>query len=119
MDEYERKKIRSVDKPQEIVSSLKIINWNVAHPSLVRAKRQAEWLFSVRSNVVILTETSSGPGSEYLHDRLEGWRYEVVFRKKRDDFGTMLAFRGFEGEEFNLGLKFLPHRVPAIIFQTP
>ena len=119
LDEYTRKEDGKFVKPQNVVPRLRILNWNIAHASLGRAKKQADWLLLSEANVIILTEASSGPGSAYLHDRLESWGYQTIFHKRKDDFGTMLAFKGFKAKELDFSLKFLPHRAPAIVCQTP
>ena len=115
IDEYLRKKRR----PKKIVPQLKILNWNIAHPSLTRAKRIASWLEPQAANVLILTETSNSPGCKFLYDRLESLGFKIIFSPKEKDFGAMLAFKEFKAQELWLGLNFLPHRAPAIICDTP
>jgi len=118
LDEYLRKK-DGEKIPDKLVSRIKIINWNIAHPSLTRAHKIAQWLKNRKENVFILTETNDSPGCRFLHDRLESFGFKIIFPTKEKDFGALFAFKGFEAQEFNVGLNFLPHRAPAIICQTP
>ena len=114
--------LRNKDKGQtceKIVSRLNVLNWNIAHPSLNRAKKIANSLELRNENVLILTETCDSPGCVYISDCLESFGYEVIFPTKLKDFGTILAFRGFETHEFKADIKFLSHRAPAISCQTP
>jgi exodeoxyribonuclease-3 len=117
-DEYLRKKDgkETLDK---VVSQIKIINWNIAHPSLARAKRIAVWLESQDANISVFTETSDSLGCTFLRNRLESLGFKTIFLRGEKDFGAILVFRGFEAQEFNIDFRFLPHRVPAIICQTP
>lgn len=117
LDEYLRKK-DGEEIPKKVVSKLTIINWNIAHPSLIRAHKIANWLEDRQENILILTETSDSPGCNFLSDRLESFGFKLVFPKKEKDFGAILAFRGFEAREPQIGLDFLPHRAPAIFCQT-
>jgi exodeoxyribonuclease-3 len=118
LDEYLREK-DTEEIPEKLVSQIKIINWNIAHPSLSRTHRIAHWLETREENILILTETSDSPGCAFLHDRLESFGFNVLFPKKEKDFGAILAFKGFEAQEFKTDLEILPHRAPAIICRTP
>lgn len=113
LDECPKKDLR------RIANQLKVLNWNIAHPSLSRAHKIANWLETRQENIIILTETGDFPGSQFLSDRLESWGFKTLFPTKEKDFGVLLAFRGFKDLEFPVGLSFLPHRAPAIICQTP
>jgi len=115
IDEYLRKK----KEPENTIRQLRILNWNIAHPSLTRTKRIASWLESQDTNVLILTETSNSPGCTFLCDRLESLGFKIIFPQKEKDFGAMLAFKEFKAQELKLGLNFLPHRAPAITCNTP
>jgi len=118
LDEYLRQK-KGGRKLEKTINQLTILNWNIAHPSLIRAYKISEWIERQENNILILTETSDSPGCNFLADRLESLGFTVIFNKKEDDFGSMLAFRDFVGKTLNIGLAFLPHRVPAIICNTP
>lgn len=118
LDEYLRKK-NGDEILNQLVRQMKIINWNIAHPSLTRAHKIADWLENQKVNILTLTETTDSPGCVFLHNRLESFGFKVMFPKKEKDFGAILAFRGFEAQKFEIGLNFLPHRAPAIICNTP
>lgn len=118
LDEFLRKKDRK-RTPEKEFSKLSIVNWNVAHPSLIRARKIADWLENRQENIFILTETSDSPGCDFLSDRLESLGFKVLFPKKEKDFGAMLAFRELEAQELQACLDFLPHRAPAIFCKTP
>jgi len=62
LDEYLKKK-GGEEIPKKVVSNLNIFNWNIAHPSLIRARKIADWLENRQENILILTETSDSPGS--------------------------------------------------------
>lgn len=117
LDEYLKKK-GGEEIPKKVVSNLNIVNWNIAHPSLIRARKIADWLENRQENILILTETSDSPGCNFLSDRLESFGFKLIFPKKEKDFGAILAFRGFEAQELQISLDFLPHRAPAIFCQT-
>jgi len=118
LDEYFRKKEKK-EVLDKLVSQIKILNWNIAHPSLTRARRIADWLETREENILILTETSDSPGCVFIHDRLESLGFRVIFPRVKKDYGAILAFKGFGAQELKTGLNFLPHRAPAIICQTP
>lgn len=102
----------------KIVLKIDILNWNIAHPSLSRAKKIADWLELRGENILILTETCEAPGCIFISDRLESFGFTVIFPIKEKDFGTILAFKGFEAKEFKTDIEFLPHRAPAISCKT-
>lgn len=105
--------------PDKIVTQIRLISWNIAHPSLARAYKIAHWLEARQENVLVLTEASDSPGCDFLRNRLESLGFKVIFPKKEKDFGTLFAFKGFEAQEFKIDLNFLPYRAPAIVCQTP
>jgi exodeoxyribonuclease-3 len=55
--------------------TLRLLTLNIANPSAARAERQLAWLGERREQVLILTETGSGPGTQLLLRRLRaaGW----------------------------------------------
>jgi len=117
LDEYLRKEGEE-KKLEKTIRQLRILNWNIAHPSLTRAYKISEWIEKQENNILILTETSNSPGCNFLSDRLESLGFTVIFYKKEGDFGSILAFKDFVGKRLDVGLEFLSHRVPAIICST-
>lgn len=56
---------------------LGILTLNIANPSTARAERQLPWLAQRPEQVMVLTETGSGPGTRLLLDRFSGAGWEV------------------------------------------
>jgi exonuclease III len=80
-----------------MTGQLKLLSWNIAHSSLARAHKIADWLEKREENIIILTETADASGSVFIHDRLESFGYRVIFPKVKSDYGTMLAFKQWKG----------------------
>jgi len=94
-----------------------LLTWNVANPSLVRAKEQWLWLESVQANVIILTETKVSEGCSYLYFKLKNAGYELFSETYEDDkYGVLVAVRGFEVSKINLNLhlEYLKSRIVSV-----
>lgn len=81
---------------------LKIVTINIGNPSLLRAKKQIEWIEKVNADVVVLTETKLSQGCLYIEDYfispltslfepIKETMYYVYFPKSQTgDLGVMI-----------------------------
>src|SRR5215211_5124462 len=94
--------------------ALRVLTLNVASPSVARAEQQLAWLADRDEHVHILTEVSTGKGSELLAAGLHQAGWDVRSQTWRaGERGVLIAARvrlenAAEGEA---PVSFLPHRV--------
>jgi exodeoxyribonuclease III len=69
------------------------ITLNIGAAALTRASVILEWLLRRRDDLIILTETSQGPGTELLSTGLASQGYEVVATPPKGDRGVLVASR--------------------------
>ena len=72
---------------------MKIITINIQAAGVPRAKSLLEWLDGRDDDVVILTETSSGPGTRYLLEAYRAIGWQVVTTEAPGDRGCALVTR--------------------------
>lgn len=109
---------KSVDE-QVAKTEMRLLIWNVANPSLGRAKQQFEWIANTKANVVILTETKSSNGCIYLKDAFEDIGFKVFFPQAATNrYSVLVAEKGFNGKRHYLDIEFLPERIQALKLQT-
>lgn len=90
---------------------IRLLNWNIRNPSLERAIKQIEWIKKNNFDVIVLSETKSSEGCDYISDRLKGLGYAVLFPKtKNDDYCAIMAVRNLK-EIPEIHTDFLPYRV--------
>ncbi len=100
-------------------TEMRLLTWNVANPSLDRARKQFHWLANKKANAIILTETKLSAGCNYLKESFENIGYNVFFSHASDNrYSVMVAEKGFDGKKHFLGIEFLPERIQAIKLQT-
>ena len=100
-------------------SEIRILNWNIANPSIERAYKQFDWLIKTKANIIILTEAKYSKGCTYIKDGLENVGFNVLFPEpENNDYNVMLAAKGFHSEKWELNLPFLPHRLVSFIIKT-
>lgn len=108
----------SVDE-QVAKTEMRLLIWNVANPSLDRARKQFEWLTNTKANVIILTEAKSSAGCYYLKESFENIGFKVFFSRAPDDrYSVLVAEKGFDSKRHCLDIEFLPERIQAIKLQT-
>jgi exodeoxyribonuclease III len=114
-DDLYKKKLTIVDSN----ISLFAVTWNVANPSLERAKRQWEWLSGLGANIIILTEIRTSEGCCYLQNELESSGYKVFNETKGEDkYGVLVAIYGFECKKMQLEIDYLKSRVVGVSIET-
>jgi exodeoxyribonuclease-3 len=96
-------------------AGLEILTLNVCSPSRARAERQLEWLAERPEQVLVLTETSDGTGTQLLDERLRsaGWevRRPVPGEAER---GVLIASRVALGAEGSPSATYLRERVESV-----
>lgn len=84
------------NKPLEETSSecpteISSICWNLANPSIDRAKKQAAWLITQNFDLLLLTECKKSEGCLFLEHYFQDFGYHVVFPKpSNNEYGVML-----------------------------
>jgi exodeoxyribonuclease-3 len=69
-----------------------ILTLNIANPSAARAERQLEWLSERNEQVLVLTETSPGTGTDLILSRLAGAGWQVrALPLATDERGVAIA----------------------------
>ncbi len=95
---------------------VKFLNWNIRNPSLLRAPKQVDWMTSQSYDIVVLTEARLSEGCIYIRDRLEGLGYAVSFPDPDpQDYGVIVAVRGFLRERLNVSTEYLPYRTCSVV----
>lgn len=96
---------------------LRLLVFNAQNAGPDRARRQAEWIAAQdTADLLILTETGSGPGGDALTGALAGHGYHSIIAPRPDgtrDYRTVLASRGPALTPVPSGISDLPHRAPA------
>jgi exodeoxyribonuclease-3 len=94
-------------------SKLSIFCWNIANPSLERAKKQIEWLEEKEYDVIVLTEVKKSKGCLFIEKYFKDKNYGVAFRHPEGNkYGAMIISRhDLQQSSFDKPIKFLPSRV--------
>ncbi|MCX5402279.1 endonuclease/exonuclease/phosphatase family protein [Streptomyces sp. NBC_00102] len=76
----------------------RLLSWNMASPSLERARRQVDWLYETERNVIVMTEVKIGDGSRHLTKELESSGFTVTQPRTGPDdrYVTLVATKGFQ-----------------------
>jgi len=74
-------------------SEISVLTLNVAAAAVDRAASILSWLVARRSDVLILTETSAGPGTRLLIEGLEANGYRTIYTSVVQDRGALIASR--------------------------
>lgn len=110
------------EQPLKVADSLDTIfavTWNVANPSLERAREQWTWLSQVGANILILSEIKASQGCDYLHYKLKEAGYNVFNETTNNDsYGVILAIKGFKFTKIDLGFNYLKSRVISVEIDT-
>jgi exodeoxyribonuclease-3 len=95
------------------MTTLRVLTLNVASPSIARAEQQLAWLADRDEHVHVLTELSTGKGSELLVAGLHqaGWDVRSL-GLETGERGVLIAARVRVEDSANAGafVDFLPHR---------
>lgn len=75
------------------VSLLRLLTFNIGAAAAPRAGAILEWLGSRRDHVLVLTETSSGPGTALLAEGLAALGYRVEHTQDAGERGVLVASR--------------------------
>jgi len=99
---------------------LAILTVNIGAASLDRAKTLLRWLAARPDDVIILTETSAGPGTAYLLDQFRQAGYAVVNTCDEIDRGAALVSRVpvLDPEPFPPTAVTIPGRIAAAVLDT-
>lgn len=98
---------------------MKITTLNMQAAALPRAKRLLDWLDDRDDDVVILTETSEGPGTEHLLSQCQAAGWSIVANGSPGDRGCAIVSRLPLQPANALGRRTtIPGRVAAAHFDT-
>ena len=98
-------------------SEISALTLNIAAAAADRASAIIRWLLSRTDDVIVLTETSAGRGTQLLVDGLEAHGYEVIRTSSEQDRGALIASRLRVQRQLCAELSVtLPCRVAAIEF---
>ena len=91
-----------ISRGDKMKNKLKLLTMNIGNPSIVRVKRQIEWLSNRNEDVFILTETKNSEGCSYLEEHFSNYgmtlfdigmkpEFNVYFPKsKTGDLGVLI-----------------------------
>ena len=98
---------------------LSLLTFNIGAAALPRAAMILRWLRSRRDDALVLTETSAGPGTEFIAQGLLNSGYAVVHDHVPGERGVLVATRTEVSarlvDELNVTL---PSRVAGIVLRT-
>ncbi|MFB8086911.1 endonuclease/exonuclease/phosphatase family protein [Streptomyces sp. NPDC055992] len=99
-------------------SQLRMLAWNMASPSLERARRQVDWLYETGRNVIVMSEVKIGEGSRHITKELESSGFIVTKARTgaEDRYMTVVATKGYAVRP--LQLSFNTSRVVAARLTT-
>jgi exodeoxyribonuclease-3 len=86
------KQLRSQQR-SSVASEISVLTLNVAAAAVDRAALILEWLVSRGNDIMVLTETSAGPGTQLLIEGLERHGYTTVHTAVEQDRGALVASR--------------------------
>lgn len=90
--------------------------WNIANPSLKRARKQATWLRKQSADVFVLTECKHSEGCNFLEKYFENFGYYVFFSKpEKNEYGVMIISKHkLTKSIFSNHIDYLQSRVASI-----
>lgn len=95
---------------------LTVTTLNIGAAAIPRARLLLHWLRRRSSDVLVLTETSAGAGSQLIAEGLVESGYAVYWQSDPRDRGVMVASRRPVAEALDCsGVVTLPHRVGGIV----
>lgn len=119
---------RPLERPRRHVGSktqsaaapaLSLLTFNIGAASSARAEAILGWLRSRADDVIVLTETSSGAGTELLADGLRADDFDVRYTRDPRERGVLLASRVPIACDLSDQLAVtLPCRASAVVLQT-
>jgi exodeoxyribonuclease III len=96
----------------------RILTLNIGAAAAERAERILRWLSRRGDDLIVLSETSAGPGSELLREGLERASYAVSFGPEAGERGVMIASRlPFAGDIEEISVS-LPCRARGVVLNT-
>src|SRR3989344_6606477 len=63
------------------MKNISLFCWNIANPSIERAKKQAEWIQKRADDFFILTEAKGSEGCIFLKKYFQAYGYNVIIPK--------------------------------------
>lgn len=98
---------------------IRVLNWNIANPSIERAQRQLEWLIAQEANVLVLTEAKMSRGCSHIIEGLRYCGYIVEAPSGSiEDYCVLIATKGYSARSYHSTFAFLPHRIKAVLLET-
>lgn len=99
--------------------ALTTLTFNIGAAALPRAGAILQWLRKRSDDLIVLSETSAGPGTEFLRKGLEAAGYATYARMEGRDRGVLVATRLSVREPLSshLGVT-LPWRVAGVVLDT-
>jgi exodeoxyribonuclease-3 len=96
----------------------RILTANIAAAAAERAARILVWLRSRNDDVIVLSETSGGPGTELLKNGLEAAGYRTLLSVEPGERGVMIASRLPFSDTLEQVSVTLPCRAQGIVLET-
>lgn len=105
-------------RPRTAAPEARILTVNIAAAAAERAERILAWLRSRNDDVLVLSETSCGPGTELLRTSLEAAGYCIELSPEAGERGVMIATRlPIAGALEQISVT-LPGRAQGIVLDT-
>jgi exodeoxyribonuclease-3 len=105
--------------PRSVAPTLNLLTFNIGAASQVRAAAILRWLRSRADDLIVLTETSGGAGTQLLADGLLADGFTVRCRCDRGERGVLLATRVPIARDLSEQLDVtLPCRAAAVLLET-
>jgi exonuclease III len=103
----------------EPLTDLRALTFNIGAAALPRAASILSWLRRRSDDVIVLTETSGGAGTQLLIDGLRARGYRTYRTVDRRDRGVVLATRVAVAERLDAHVNVtLPWRVAGVVLDT-
>jgi len=89
--------------------------WNIANPSIERAKKQLLWLIKRSEDFFILTEVKNSKGCLFIKEYFQRLGYNVIFPKiEGNEYGVMLISKHIlDASPFSKYIDYLPFRAAS------
>lgn len=99
---------------------LTVLTLNVGNPALERARRQRDWLARRTEDVLVLTETGSGAGTQLIAESYRDAGWSVIYPEHPDKERGVMLLAKLETAVDPIGaaMSYLPARLAGIVVGT-
>jgi exodeoxyribonuclease-3 len=114
-----RPRARGHERRPVAAATLSVLTFNIAAAAQPRADAILRWLRSRSDDVIVLTETSGGPGTELLVEGLRAAGFAIRHTRDPSERGVLLASRIPIARDLSEEVAVtLPCRAPAVVLET-